>query len=105
VRGRITRERGRNLRLEGEFDIANAPELAEAIVDLSSEDAPVDVDMSRVTFMDTAGLHALARGAESLDGSTPVVLIDPPSRVVRLMEIVGLVRMPEIEIRSRQGSG
>lgn len=103
MRGRITRrERGGGLRLEGEFDVANAPELAAAIEDLAPEDGPVDVEMSGVTFMDTAGLHALVRGAQSLDGAAPVVLVDPPSRVVRLMEIVGVVRMPEIEIRSQR---
>jgi anti-anti-sigma factor len=102
LKGKITRrERGRGLRLEGEFDVANAPELAAAIGDLGG-DGDVDVDMSRVTFMDTAGLHALVRGAQSLDGAAPIVLVDPPSRVVRLMEIVGVVRMPEIEIRSRR---
>ena len=103
MKGKIIRqERGGGLRLEGEFDVANAPELAAAIGALGG-DGDVDVDMSRVTFMDTAGLHALVRGAQSLDGDAPVVLVDPPSRVVRLMEIVGVVRMPEIEIRSRDG--
>jgi anti-sigma B factor antagonist len=102
MRGRITRrEPGRALCLEGEFDLANASELAAAIGDLDG-DGPVDVDMSGVTFMDTAGLHALVRGAEALDGAAPVVLVDPPSRVVRLMELVGVVRLPEIEIRSRR---
>jgi anti-anti-sigma factor len=102
VKGTITTlEHGRGLRLEGEFDVANAPELAAAIVDLAG-DGPADVDMSGVTFMDTAGLHALARGAESLDGDTSLVLVDPPARIVRLMEIVGVVRMSEIEIRSRE---
>jgi anti-anti-sigma factor len=102
LKGRISRrERGRGLRLEGEFDVANAPELAAAIVDLAPEDGSVDIDMRGVTFMDTAGLHALVQGAQSLDGAPPLVLLDPPSRVVRLMEMLGVARMPEIEIRSR----
>jgi anti-sigma B factor antagonist len=102
VRGRIARDPGRrSLRLEGEFDLANAPEVAAAIADLSG-DGSLDVDLSGVTFMDTAGLHALVRGARSLGGDTPVVLVDPPSRVVRLMEILGVARMRGIEIRSRQ---
>ena len=102
MKGKISRrDRGRGLRLEGEFDVANAPELAAAIGDLGG-DGKVDVDMSGVTFMDTAGLHALVQGARSLDGDTPVVLVDPPSRIVRLMELVGVIRMPEIEIRSRR---
>jgi anti-sigma B factor antagonist len=102
VRGRITRrDRARGIRLEGEFDVANAPELAAAIGDLAAEDGPVDVDMSGVTFMDSAGLHALVGGARSLDGNARIVLVDPPSRVVRLMDILGLVRMREIDIRSR----
>jgi anti-anti-sigma regulatory factor len=52
--------------------------------------------------MDTSGLHALIRGADSLDGDTSVVLVDPPSSIVRMMEIVGLTRMRQVEIRSRQ---
>ena len=101
MKGRILKEDGRGLRLEGDFDLANAPEVASAIAELSG-DGQVDVDMSGVTFMDTSGLHAIIRGARSLDGDTPVVLVDPPSRVIRMMEIVGLTRMSEIEIRSRQ---
>lgn len=92
---------GRSVRLEGEFDLANAPEVAAAIADLSG-DGSADVDLSGVTFMDTSGLHALVQGARSLGEDTPVVLVDPPSRVVRLMEIVGVARTRGIEIRSRQ---
>jgi anti-sigma B factor antagonist len=103
VKGRVVRdEGGRGFRLEGEFDLANAPELAAAIAE-HSDGGGVDVDMSEVTFMDTSGLHALVKGARSLEGGKPVVLVDPPSRVVRMMEIVGVTRMREIEIRSRQG--
>jgi len=103
MKGSITRQgRGRGLRLEGEFDVASAAELAGAIAGLAPEEGPVDVDMSGVTFIDTAGLHALVRGAQSLDEAARVVLVDPPSRVVRLMEIIGVLRMPEIEVRSRQ---
>lgn len=101
MKSRIVQSDGNSLRLEGEFDLANAPEVAAAIGQLSG-DGSVDVDLSRVTFMDTSGLHALIRGADSLDGDTSVVLVDPPSSIVRMMEIVGLTRMRQVEIRSRQ---
>ena len=102
MKGKIVQdERGRGLRLEGEFDLANAPEVASAIAELSG-DGRVDVDMSGVTFIDTSGLHALIRGARSLAPDTPIVLVDPPSRVIRIMEMIGVTRMREIEIRSRQ---
>jgi anti-anti-sigma regulatory factor len=62
------------------------------------------VDLSGVTFMDTSGLHAIVSGAGSRDGpSAALLLIDPPPRIVQLMELVGVVRMSSIEIRSRDG--
>jgi anti-anti-sigma factor len=87
--------------LEGEIDLAVISELEAAIGEAARAGPPV-IDMRQVTFIDSSGLHALHRAATGLDGSAPLVLLDPPARVLRVLAIVGLDRVPEIEVRGRQ---
>jgi anti-anti-sigma factor len=75
------------LRVEGELDIASAPELSQALRDIDAPANPVVLDFSEVSFMDSSGLRALLEAAESMDGSGPLVLLHPPSNVRRVLEI------------------
>ena len=46
------------LRLDGELDLATAPLLKEALVDLGSE-RDVHLDLALLTFLDSSGVHAI----------------------------------------------
>lgn len=98
---RITAE-GRTILLEGEIDVANAPEIAEAIRTACAGGVEVAVDMGGVTFIDSSGLHALHRAVASQAGAR-LVLVDVPAHVLRIMGILGMDRLREIRFRSRAG--
>jgi anti-sigma B factor antagonist len=103
VSGRISARDGDEPRVElvGEFDMADAPQLTATVAEVGAGRGEIAIDMRGVTFMDSSGLHALVDATRIDQGPTTLVLLDPPARVVRTMEIVGIVRMAEVEIRSR----
>ena len=86
------------LRLEGELDLATAPLLKEALVDLGSERA-VHLDLALLTFLDSSGLQVIVALAQSLDGNRSVVLVNPSTAVRRCLEITGIDKHPAVEIR------
>ena len=77
------------------------PRLEAAFADVLTAGGPISVDMADVTFIDSAGLHFLARVAGSMNGAAPLTLLNVPPRVVRVMEIVGMTELPSIELRSK----
>ena len=88
------------VRLEGEIDMHSIPRLEAAFADVVAAGGSISVDMADVTFIDSAGLHFLARLASSMNCAPPLALLNVPPRVVRVMEIVGMTELPTIELRS-----
>ena len=75
----------------GEVDLTTAPQLREALLGAvgETEKPPVIVDLSKVDFIDSAGLALLveARKRLSPDGRTLSILLAPgrqPERVLKL---------------------
>lgn len=68
--------------ITGELDEATAPEL-DAAIDGSPEGWPVIVDLSKIVFISSAGIHAVLR-----DRLRRIALVCPPGNVLRLFEIV-----------------
>jgi anti-anti-sigma factor len=86
------------LRLDGELDLATAPLLTEALLDLASE-RKVHLDLATVTFLDSSGLRGIVASARSQDGNRSVVLLNPSPAVRRILEIAGIDKHPAVEIR------
>ena len=53
--------------VEGEIDLASAPEFERCVVDSGAEGRPVVVDLGRVRYLDSAGLASLVRLHLQLD--------------------------------------
>jgi stage II sporulation protein AA (anti-sigma F factor antagonist) len=51
----------------GEIDVSTAQELLNGIVEKGRSAGAVELDMSRVSFMDAAGLHAIERACEEAE--------------------------------------
>ena len=85
--------------LNGEIDLAVRDALRAALDEASCSGDRLVVDMAGVTFIDSSGLHELMNASRSLNGAAPLVLDRVPPRVVRLCGIVGMDRLPSIEIR------
>lgn len=91
-------EHARGLRLVGELDLGTVHLLVTALDRLP--DGADTLDLAELTFMDASGLHALERYAQTLDGSSPLVLENVPSQVQRLFELTSANLNPHIELRT-----
>jgi anti-sigma B factor antagonist len=77
--------------LEGDLDLATAPELKRTLVDL--QDKGYDryvIDLARLTHMDSMGLGVLVGFGRRLAGSAHMALACPPAPQHTLLELTGL---------------
>jgi anti-anti-sigma factor len=88
------------LRLAGELDLFTSSKLALALADVDGMD-PIHIDLSELTFIDSAGIGAILTFAGSCGDSGRVVLINPSEPVRRALEIAGLDQHPAVEILVR----
>ncbi len=96
------------LSLFGEFDIAAAPRVDEALA-VVEEERPerVVIDLRGLTFIDSTGLRSLL-GAEARarEEGRPLTLIQGPEAVQRVFEITGLAgRLDIVEDEASATSG
>jgi anti-sigma B factor antagonist len=85
--------------VRGELDVESGPRLRDFLAaQLARETLPCVVDLSKVTFIDSSGLHALVaslRRAQLL-GRRFTLVLDPSGRVQRLLEMTGLGALFEV---------
>lgn len=91
-------ESGARVRLTGELDAVTGPQLRDVMSHLNSSAAGhVELDLSRVTFLDLAGARALVEAntvIEDAGGRLSVHGLAPAHQ--RLAELLGLGRFVEI---------
>lgn len=81
----------------GELDMATAPLLEAALLQVEASDAPrLVVDLSELTFIDSTGVRLLVRTvARTRPGSERIELLRPTAGTLRVFELCGLAdRMP-----------
>jgi anti-sigma B factor antagonist len=81
------------LEVEGEIDRAVAPQLLDSVLcaGLAFDHHNIVVDLTDVTFMDSAGLAALAEANRRLrDQCSHLVVANPSRQITRILELVGL---------------
>ncbi|MFE9580931.1 STAS domain-containing protein [Nocardia sp. NPDC006044] len=82
----------RILSLNGEIDMASAPQFQAAVDDaLRDQPSTLVIDLSRVEFFGSAGLSVLLVAAESLPTGQVRVVASPPVR--RPIEVTGLDKL------------
>jgi anti-sigma B factor antagonist len=84
-------ERGpvRVVRGTGDIDLANAGEFRAALVAAAGDGLPVVVDLSDVTFLDAAGVGALAAGRRAAGGRFR--LVGARGVVHRILSLTGFL--------------
>ena len=87
-------------RLEGELDMATAGDLSAILRDAATNDDPIVLDFSGVSFMDSSGLRALLEGAGVPNDRGPVVILNPSAQVIRVLDISIPGGIPGLEVRS-----
>jgi anti-sigma B factor antagonist len=95
-------ELGTAVRPSGELDAASAGLLRMAFASVLA--GPVAVDLSRVKFMDSAGLGVLLWGVRRVRALGDVELHDPNLKVLHLLRITGVDRVFPVVIDGAQWS-
>ena len=79
--------------VEGEVDLCAAPLFEESLAIAAATDVPAIVlDLDRVSFMDSAGVHVLLQFSISEQNRNRLTLTRGSSQVQRLLEITGVRR-------------
>ncbi len=79
--------------VEGEVDLCAAPLFEESLAIAAATDVPAIVlDLDRVSFMDSAGVHVLLQFSISEQNRDRLTLTRGSSQVQRLLQITGVRR-------------
>jgi anti-sigma B factor antagonist len=81
---------GRDIRLAGELDVSNSPELDEVLRAAVEHGGPTLVDLSELTFIDSTGITALLRAAVNLGDRGCLILHGEQDSVRRVLDLVGV---------------
>ena len=75
----------------GELDMVDADKVAKILVDADGGKATVSLDLSGLTFADSSAVKAIVLGAQAAARrGVGYELVNPTSRVQRLLEVTGL---------------
>jgi anti-anti-sigma factor len=97
---RVEGSRPTEVTLAGELDIATAAELRNR---LTSIEGDIELDCSRLEFVDAAGLGVFVSAHRRLDGQGwKFVLVEPTPLLLRLLSVTGLDAC--LYVRSDAGS-
>ncbi|MGP4074040.1 STAS domain-containing protein [Piscibacillus sp. B03] len=93
------------IKLSGEIDAYTAPELKEKLLGyLQEEGAEVQVDLEKVSYMDSTGLGVFISGLKtSNEVNSSFTLVNLQENVYRLFNITGLNDVMNIENTIRGG--
>jgi serine/threonine-protein kinase RsbW len=86
-----TRPPGRCLVLEGDIDHENVGQLIDALRGITrSEATPIMLDLTKSTYIDSAGIGAIYDLVESLNGSGEIEITGVSLNLWRIFEVAGL---------------
>lgn len=88
------------LTLAGEVDLADVDELASALEPHVHRGGDITLDVSGLRFMGSSGVQVLIRTLLSLEGRGRLVLVHPAGGVRRLIEVMGLERFENLDVRN-----
>jgi anti-anti-sigma factor len=86
--------------LEGELDIASAEVLLSRVDGVPEGD--LVLDLSGLSFMDSSGLRAILRLAQSRNGNSSVVLRNPTQPVARVLGIAMPGNVPGVRVEAER---
>ena len=81
--------------LSGEIDMASAEGVTSSLRPLIEAGGPVIIDLSKVTFMDSTGLHVIVEAAKALGERGCIIVHGADGAVAKVIEIIGLAQTRE----------
>ena len=94
----VTPLRPRSYRLSGELDPSTADRLREALADDCGSSGDITLDLSALTFLDSAGFHVLMEVCRALGPRGELVLRTPSPEVDRVFEISGIEQVDGLRV-------
>jgi anti-anti-sigma factor len=88
----------RGLRLLGELDLASEDALTEAFELEAGQNGDFTLEVSELTFIDSAGVRALIKAADSLQGRGRLIIRSPGEPLKRVFQLMRLDTVPNVEI-------
>jgi anti-anti-sigma factor len=83
--------------ITGELDISTAPLLSDTIGAAVARGGPITLDVSSMTFIDSAGVHAILKALADLPSGC-LILHGVPNGMQRVLDIVEIGRAPNLHI-------
>ena len=81
--------------LSGEIDMASAEGVTASLRPLIEAGGPLIVDVSKVTFMDSTGLHVIIEAAKALGERGCIIVHGADGAVAKVIEITRLAQTRE----------
>ena len=91
-------------RLAGELDLAVSTDLVEALRPAVERGGDVTLDLSALRFLDSRGVWAFVAISRGLGDRGTLMLSFPGGEVLKVLELVGADRFPNVTIAERDGS-
>ena len=82
----------------GEIDLATADGFLSALMPYVEKGGPVPVDLSKVTFMDSTGMHAVFEAAQALGDRGCIIIHGAHDAIQKVFELTGLDAVTNIHI-------
>ena len=82
----------------GEIDLASAESFLTALRPWVETGGPVTVDLSKVTFMDSTGIHAVIEAAEALGDRGCIIIHGAHDGIQKVFELTMLDSVPNVHI-------
>ena len=82
----------------GEIDLATAEGVTSALQPYVEAGGPVPVDLSKVTFMDSTGMHAIFEAAQALGDRGCIIIHGAHDAIQKVFELIGLDAVTNIHI-------
>lgn len=92
--------------VEGVLDVAAAPTLRSCLLELSDEGVDVELDLSRLDFVDSTGIGVLVAAAHRLRGEGRQLVVTGARPTIRaVLEVTGVDRLLSLSPRGARPSG
>ncbi|MCP2268513.1 STAS domain-containing protein [Actinokineospora diospyrosa] len=90
TRDGVLPRQGGSTRLSGHADLRSRPDFEQLLVALCRQaTGDVHLDLAELDFIDVSGVITLLRVADTLPGSSRLVLRNPPESMRRILELLG----------------
>ena len=95
-----TTQEPRGVKLTGELDASNVDDLSSSIRRMIEEGGDLTMDLGDLRFMDSSGIQVLVRAARDLSERGNLILLNPGDVVRRLLELIPVTRLDNVEVRN-----